>query len=114
MAEAVATPQNWKLTTGEEVVVQVELNAARFGSELRDVAAIGFEAEEAKVKSMIEAREHLTHPKRVPLGLERFGDWRSPEPQTVPGHVLGLLADRPPRRPTFRPGHYEIIIPVIS
>ena len=55
MAEAVATPQDWKLTTGEEVVVQVELNAARFGSELRDVAAIGFAAEEAKVKSMIEA-----------------------------------------------------------
>ena len=55
MAEAVATPQNWELATGEEVVVHVELNAARFGSELRDVAAIGFAAEEAKVKSMIEA-----------------------------------------------------------
>ena len=54
-AEAVAIPQNWELATGEEVVVHVELNAARFGSELRDVAAIGFEAEEAKVKSMIEA-----------------------------------------------------------
>ena len=36
-------------------MVHVELNAARFGSELRDVAAIGFAAEEAKVKSMIEA-----------------------------------------------------------
>ena len=35
--------------------MHVELNAARFGSELRDVAAIGFAAEEAKVKSMIEA-----------------------------------------------------------
>ena len=55
IAEAVAIPQNWELATGEEVVVYVELNAARFGSELRDVAAIGFEAEEAKVKSMIEA-----------------------------------------------------------
>tara|TARA_B100001142_G_scaffold278508_1_gene288613 strand:+ start:196 stop:825 length:630 start_codon:yes stop_codon:yes gene_type:complete len=55
MAEAVAIPQNWELATGEEVVVHVELNAARFGSELRDVAAIGFAAEEAKVKSMIEA-----------------------------------------------------------
>ena len=50
-----AIPQNWELATGEEVVVHVELNAARFGSELRDVAAIGFAAEEAKVKSMIEA-----------------------------------------------------------
>ena len=30
MAEAVATPQNWGLATGEEVVVYVELNAARF------------------------------------------------------------------------------------
>ena len=55
IAEAVAIPQNWELATGEEVVVHVELNAAWFGSELRDVAAIGFEAEEAKVKSMIEA-----------------------------------------------------------
>ena len=55
IAEAVAISQNWELATGEEVVVHVELNAARFGSELRDVAAIGFEAEEAKVKSMIEA-----------------------------------------------------------
>ena len=55
IAEAVAIPQNWELATGEEVVVHVELNAARFGSELRDVAAIGFAAEEAKVKSMIEA-----------------------------------------------------------
>ena len=54
IAEAVAIPQNWELATGEEVVVHVELNAARFGSELRDVAAIGFAAEEAKVKSMIE------------------------------------------------------------
>ena len=42
IAEAVAIPQNWELATGEEVVVHVELNAARFGSELRDVAAIGF------------------------------------------------------------------------
>ena len=50
-----AIPQNWELATGEEVVVYVELNAARVGSELRDVAAIGFAAEEAKVKSMIEA-----------------------------------------------------------
>ena len=55
VAEAVATPQNWELATGEKIVVHVELNAARFGSELRDVAAIGFAAEEAKVKSMIEA-----------------------------------------------------------
>ena len=55
MAEAVATPQNWELATGEKILVHVELNAARFGSELRDVAAIGFAAEEAKVKSMIEA-----------------------------------------------------------
>ena len=55
IAEAVATPQNWELATGEKIVVHVELNAARFGSELRDVAAIGFAAEEAKVKSMIEA-----------------------------------------------------------
>ena len=55
IAEAVAISQNWELATGEEVVVHVELNAARFGSELRDVAAIGFAAEEAKVKSMIEA-----------------------------------------------------------
>ena len=55
IAEAVAIPQNWELATGEEVVVHVELNAARFGSELRDVAAIGFAAEEVKVKSMIEA-----------------------------------------------------------
>ena len=55
IAEAVAIPQNWELATGEEVVVHVELNAARCGSELRDVAAIGFAAEEAKVKSMIEA-----------------------------------------------------------
>ena len=54
IAKAVAIPQNWELATGEEVVVHVELNAARFGSELRDVAAIGFAAEEAKVKSMIE------------------------------------------------------------
>ena len=54
-AEAVATPQNWELATGEKILVHVELNAARFGSELRDVAAIGFAAEEAKVKSMIEA-----------------------------------------------------------
>ena len=55
IAEAVAISQNWELATGEEVVVYVELNATRFGSELRDVAAIGFAAEEAKVKSMIEA-----------------------------------------------------------
>ena len=55
VAEAVATPQNWELATGEKIVVHVELNAARLGSELRDVAAIGFAAEEAKVKSMIEA-----------------------------------------------------------
>ena len=55
VAEAVATPQNWELATGEKILVHVELNAARFGSELRDVAAIGFAAEEAKVKSMIEA-----------------------------------------------------------
>ena len=55
IAEAVAIPQNWELATGEEVVVHVELNAARFGSELRDVAASGVAAEEAKVKSMIEA-----------------------------------------------------------
>ena len=55
IAEAVATPQNWELATGEKILVHVELNAARFGSELRDVAAIGFAAEEAKVKSMIEA-----------------------------------------------------------
>ena len=55
IAEAVAISQNWELATGEEVVVYVELNAARVGSELRDVAAIGFAAEEAKVKSMIEA-----------------------------------------------------------
>ena len=59
IAEAVAIPQKLgagaELATGEEVVVHVELNAARFGSELRDVAAIGFAAEEAKVKSMIEA-----------------------------------------------------------
>ena len=32
-----------------------------------------------------------------------FRDLGSPEPQNVPRHVLGLLADRPPRRPTFRP-----------
>ena len=51
MAEAVSTPQNWELATGEKILVHVELNAARFGSELRDVAAIGFAAEEAKVKS---------------------------------------------------------------
>ena len=55
IAEAVAIPQNWELATGEKILVHVELNAARFGSELRDVAAIGFAAEEAKVKSMIEA-----------------------------------------------------------
>ena len=55
VAEAVATPQNWELATGEKILVHVELNAARCGSELRDVAAIGFAAEEAKVKSMIEA-----------------------------------------------------------
>ena len=55
IAEAVATPQNWELATGEKILVHVELNAARCGSELRDVAAIGFAAEEAKVKSMIEA-----------------------------------------------------------
>ena len=55
VAEAVATPQNWELATGEKILVHVELNAARVGSELRDVAAIGFAAEEAKVKSMIEA-----------------------------------------------------------
>ena len=55
VAEAVATPQNWELATGEKILVHVELNAARFGSELQDVAAIGFAAEEAKVKSMIEA-----------------------------------------------------------
>ena len=54
VAEAVATPQNWELATGEKILVHVELNAARCGSELRDVAAIGF-AEEAKVKAMIEA-----------------------------------------------------------
>ena len=29
IAEAVAIPQNWELATGEEVVVHVELNAAR-------------------------------------------------------------------------------------
>ena len=55
VAEAVATPQNWELATGEKILVHVELNAARFGSELRDVAAIGFDAEEAKVKPIIEA-----------------------------------------------------------
>ena len=55
IAEAVAISQNWELATGEKILVHVELNAARFGSELRDVAAIGFAAEEAKVKSMIEA-----------------------------------------------------------
>lgn len=55
IAEAVAISQNWELETGEEVVAYVELNAARLGSEPRDVAAIGFAAEEAKVKSMIEA-----------------------------------------------------------
>ena len=55
IAEAVVISQNWELATGEKIVVHVELNAARFGSELRDVAAIGFAAEEAKVKSMIEA-----------------------------------------------------------
>ena len=54
-AEAVVISQNWELATGEKILVHVELNAARFGSELRDVAAIGFAAEEAKVKSMIEA-----------------------------------------------------------
>ena len=32
-----------------------------------------------------------------------FRDLGSPEPQNVPRHVLGILADRPPRRPTFRP-----------
>ena len=32
-----------------------------------------------------------------------FRDLGSPEPQNVHMHVLGLLADRPPRRPTFRP-----------
>ena len=32
-----------------------------------------------------------------------FRDLGSPEPQNVHVHVLGLLADRPPRRPTFRP-----------
>jgi len=51
----VAITQNWELATGEKILVHVELNAARFGSELRDVAAIGFEAEEAKMKSLIEA-----------------------------------------------------------
>ena len=54
-AEAVVISQNWELATGEKILVHVELNAARCGSELRDVAAIGFAAEEAKVKSMIEA-----------------------------------------------------------
>ena len=32
-----------------------------------------------------------------------FRDLGSPEPQNMPWHVLGILADRPPRRPTFRP-----------
>ena len=32
-----------------------------------------------------------------------FRDLGSPEPQNVHMHVLGFLADRPPRRPTFRP-----------
>ena len=32
-----------------------------------------------------------------------FRDLGSPEPQNVHMHVLGILADRPPRRPTFRP-----------
>ena len=35
-----------------------------------------------------------------------FGTFRylgSPEPQNMHVHVLGFLADRPPRQPTFRP-----------
>ena len=32
-----------------------------------------------------------------------FRDLGSPEPQNLPRQVLGILADRPPRRPTFRP-----------
>ena len=32
-----------------------------------------------------------------------FRDLGSPEPQNMHVHVLGILADRPPRRPTFRP-----------
>ena len=32
-----------------------------------------------------------------------FRDLGSPEPQNMHVQVLGLLADRPPRRPTFRP-----------
>ena len=32
-----------------------------------------------------------------------FRDLGSPEPQNMHMHVLGLLADRLPRRPTFRP-----------
>ena len=32
-----------------------------------------------------------------------FRDLGSPEPQNMHVHVLGFLADRPPRQPTFRP-----------
>ena len=55
VAEAVAISQNWKKTSGETIPVHIEPNAARFGVEMRDVAAVGFEAGEDKVKTMIEA-----------------------------------------------------------
>ena len=55
VAEAVAISQNWKKTSGETIPVHIEPNAARFGVEMRDVAAVGFEAGEDKVKIMIEA-----------------------------------------------------------
>ena len=44
VAEAVAISQNWKKTSGETIPVHIEPNAARFGVEMRDVAAVGFEA----------------------------------------------------------------------
>ena len=55
VAEAVAISQHWKKVAGEMIPVHVEPNAARFGAEMRDVAAVGFEAGEDKVKVMIEA-----------------------------------------------------------
>ena len=40
----------------------------------------------------------------APFGsLAAFRDLGSPEPQNLPRQVIGFLADRPPRRPTFRP-----------
>ena len=76
-----------------------------------------------QINTPIALRTGLSSPRPAPrfrpvLGLEApaapfgsFGTFRdlgSPEPQNVHVHVLGFLADRPPRRPTFRNrgGHY--------